>query len=703
MVTDDFTRSDSSSLGSNWTAVTADGIITGGLRVASDQVAGISGTTGSASFWSADSFGGDQYSEITTVTGSVFSDVGAGAFIGPTVRMDAGGNGYVGIYFYNSGSPVLQIYRAAGGSLTKLGADFALGGAGNLLAAGVKLRLSAVGNTITFSQDGTPRVSVTDGTYTGGAPGIIAFNAALADGWSADNVTVPPPSGPSDNFNRSDSSSLGANWTPLDAGGIVAAGGLSVASDQVAGASGTNALANIWTADEFEDDQYSEITTVTNSIGPGAGGAGEFIGPTVRMDSSGNGYVGIYFYNASGGFAHPVLAVYRSDGGTLTQLGSNFALSDLLPAGVKLRLTVVGDSITFSQDGVDQITVTDSDYASGAPGILAFDAALADNWSSGGAVTPPNAFTATLTGTDVNGVKTYSVTSDDNGPDANNMRVLPPSSPPSGVAHAFLLVLPTEAGNDEPGDDLGDGLEVLRGLNAHNNYNLTLVNPQFNIQPWYADCDDNDDYQFETFMVSDLVPWILDNLGTGDEHVYLIGFSKSGLGATFLLLKHPSVFAAAAAWDFPANQDAAATDHGRTVGDGINFGSDANFETNYELSSAHITTWISGKNFTTVNRLWIGSYGAFQDDMSDFDTLLTGLDVLHTTETPTERTHAWNSGWVPDALVGLFGEPPTPSGMAPVDLPVTAQMDAVGLTAAMDPVGLTAEMDPHETGAVLDA
>lgn len=33
----------------------------------------------------------------------------------------------------------------------------------------------------------------------------------------------------------------------------------------------------------------------------------------------------------------------------------------------------------------------------------------------------------------------------------------------------------------------------------------------------------------------------------------LIGFSKSGIGAQDLILRHPDLFTLAASWDFPAN------------------------------------------------------------------------------------------------------------------------------------------------------
>lgn len=449
----------------------------------------------------------------------------------------------------------------------------------------------------------------------------------------------------SDDFNRADASSLGANWTIVAFSG---GNGLGIASDQVVGASVAAIQGNVWTAATFDDDQWSEIETVTGSVALGLGGLGEFVGPMVRMTGT-SGYVGIYFYNNNS----PVLQIYRSDSGTFTQLGSSFSLGSTLAAGVKLRLTVTGSTLVFSQDGTARITVDDSAYASGAPGIVAYDAAKADNWSADNTtVTPPPTFEATLTSTDANGVQTYSVVSVDNGPDAQDMRVLVPDSPAAGVSHAVLLVLPNVAGADTT---YGDGMETLRGLDAHNQYNLTLVEPQFGVEPWFADCANNADLQYETFMSTDIIPWLQANLMQEGDPIYLIGFSKSGLGAIDLIFKHPDVFQKAAAWDWPALQDHYTTDHGTGVGNGINYGTDANFIANYELTTAHITAWTSGADFTTNNRIWIGGYFAFQTDVATFDTTLTGLGILHTTETPTQRAHLWGSGWVPDALAALAG------------------------------------------------
>ena len=71
---------------------------------------------------------------------------------------------------------------------------------------------------------------------------------------------------------------------------------------------------------------------------------------------------------------------------------------------------VVGNSISFMVNGVQRIGVTDSSFTSGAPGIMAFDSATADNWSGGTA-----SFQVSYQSTDAQGVKSYDVLSTNDG------------------------------------------------------------------------------------------------------------------------------------------------------------------------------------------------------------------------------------------------------------------------------------------------
>ena len=184
---------------------------------------------------------------------------------------------------------------------------------------------------------------------------------------------------------------------------------------------------------------------------------------------------------------------------------------------------------------------------------MTYGQATADNWSGGTATagTGNTGFSVTYRSTDANGVATYDVTSDDNGYGTQTLRVLAPTHPTAGVPHSFLYVLPVEAGL---GTTYGDGITTLESLDAEDQYNLTIVEPSFAIEPWYADNPNDSNLHYETFMTNELVPWVTQNLSTtGHEQNWLIGFSKSGIGGQDLLLKHPDLFTLAASWDFPAD------------------------------------------------------------------------------------------------------------------------------------------------------
>ena len=62
-----------------------------------------------------------------------------------------------------------------------------------------------------------------------------------------------------------------------------------------------------------------------------------------------------------------------------------------LPAGTVLTLSAVGSRIALLEDGVERVVVTDSSLSSGAPGLMTFGAATADDWSGGDVGAPPRA------------------------------------------------------------------------------------------------------------------------------------------------------------------------------------------------------------------------------------------------------------------------------------------------------------------------
>jgi hypothetical protein len=245
------------------------------------------------------------------------------------------------------------------------------------------------------------------------------------------------------------------------------------------------------------------------------------------------------------------------------------------------------------------------------------------------------------------GVVDYNFTSPDNGPGPQVIRVLKPTHPTPGVAHNFLFSLPVAPGVDN--SQYGDGLDMMAALNAENTYNLTVIEPSFAIDPWYADNPANPAVDYQTFMATQLEPWAKATLSsTGREQSWLIGFSKSGVGGQDLLFKYPAIFALAASWDFPANM----TSLDSMPGSVDNYGSQDNFAANYELSPGFLEA--HSAPFQSRNRIWIGGFAMFGGAVAYYDSLLTSLGIEHSAETPTQMSHAWYSGWVPLALAALY-------------------------------------------------
>ena len=863
---DDFNRANGG-LGAGWAAMSD-----GGLSIVSQQVVGTANAQ-AGDVRVAESYGSDQYSQVEVTS----TQLSGGEWVGPTVRSRNGGQDtYLGIYFWNDGTPQLRLYKRTAGTWIQLGDSYNSGA----LPVGTKLRVSAVGSTISFQQNSTTRIAVSDSTLTGGAPGIMTYGAATADNWAggapstysiggtvsglsgtvvlqdnggddlslssngaftfatrlatgvAYNVTVktnptgqtctvsggkgtvasanitkvavtcttntysiggtvsglsgtvvlqdnggddlslssngaftfatPSPTGvaynvtvetnPSgqscsvsggagtvgtanvtgvavsctaltpgqDDFNRADGG-LGAGWVAMSDGG------LSIVSQHVVGTAGAQA-GDIRVGESYGSDQYSQVEVTSTQLS-----GGQWVGPTVRSQNGGQDtYLGIYFWNNG----TPQLRLYERTAGTWTQVGDSYN-SGPLPAGTKLRLSAVGSIISFQQNGTTRIAVSDSTLTGGAPGIMTYGAATADNWAGGAPSTYPiggtvsglsgtvvlqdnggddlsvssnGAFTfatplptgaaynvtvktnpsgqscsvsggtgtvglANVTGvtvsctastgpslqiqysgTDANGVAYYNYTSPDDGYGTHVLRVLAPTNPVPGVPHNFLYLLPVEP---ELGSAYGDGIDTLRTLNAQNQYNLTIIEPSFANDPWYADNPYDPNLQYETFMTQDLVPWVTQNLVPpaasqpfsplpGHEQNWLIGFSKSGIGGDDLLLKHPDVFAVAGSWDFPADMS---TYDQFGSSSAANYGTDANFQANYRLTRSFVDSHKTP--FLGTNRIWIGGYEAFQPDMADYDALLTSEGIAHTTETPTLMAHRWDSGWVPIALSAM--------------------------------------------------
>jgi hypothetical protein len=251
-------------------------------------------------------------------------------------------------------------------------------------------------------------------------------------------------------------------------------------------------------------------------------------------------------------------------------------------------------------------------------------------------------------GTDSNGVRVYQVTWGALGAHPFAVRVLTPDHPSIDYPHSFLYALPVEPGLAQ--STYGSGLDQLQKLDVQNRYNATIIEPIFPIDPWYADNPVDPTIDYETFTATLLPEWVHSHLAiTGTEKNLLIGFSKSGNGALALEFKHPSVFAAVAAWDFVADMSSY-EQYGANSSN--NYGTQTNFQDNYHLTGAFIDSWKAP--FTTEHRIWISEGPVFQSQVADFGALLTAHAVLHSLSVHVYEPHTWSGGWLSDAVAGLY-------------------------------------------------
>ena len=178
--TDDFNRADGG-LGSNWSTM-----IDGGMAISAQAVVGTRAANYSGNLRTAETYANDQSSQLQLTS----TQLSGGQWIGVGVRaQNSGQDLYLGLYWWNAGNPVLMLFERSNGNWTQLGATYPSGP----LAAGTQLQLSAVGSTITFSQDGIARITATDTTLTGGVPAVMAFDTPTADNWQSTGATGIAP------------------------------------------------------------------------------------------------------------------------------------------------------------------------------------------------------------------------------------------------------------------------------------------------------------------------------------------------------------------------------------------------------------------------------------------------------------------------------------------------------------------------------
>jgi hypothetical protein len=169
----------------------------------------------------------------------------------------------------------------------------------------------------------------------------------------------------SDDFLRTDSSTLGANWTKN------ASGEIGIVSNQAKFNSGATGFCSaVYTGVTWSNDQSSQVALKV-------GESGKDYGVCVRAAGSSDATVSGYYFVINDADAAITLGsssfsvgLYKSTGGTgsFTPIGSSVTGQTISVSDV-VSIEVSGTTIVCKINGVTKITQTDSSIASGKPGI----------------------------------------------------------------------------------------------------------------------------------------------------------------------------------------------------------------------------------------------------------------------------------------------------------------------------------------------
>lgn len=231
------------------------------------------------------------------------------------------------------------------------------------------------------------------------------------------------------------------------------------------------------------------------------------------------------------------------------------------------------------------------------------------------------------------------------------LRILLPDDFDLRKKYRVLYVLPV---HEDGVDKHGDGLVEIKKLGYHNQHQLICVAPGYTSKPWYADHDLNPKKQDESHLLKTVIPFIEKRypVRTDFRGRLLIGFSKSGWGATSLLLRNPDVFYRAAAWDTGILVDTgpiAEAERAKRIA--REWGSPENFAA-YRLS--RLIKHRARKLGDEVRLFYFCTDGKRALGSAEIHRLLVENKIPHRYVMEPHRDHRWDSGWIPEAIAFLM-------------------------------------------------
>jgi hypothetical protein len=244
------------------------------------------------------------------------------------------------------------------------------------------------------------------------------------------------------------------------------------------------------------------------------------------------------------------------------------------------------------------------------------------------------------------GMDVYTITSDyQKGP--CDLYVQLPDGFDKSKQYKVLYILPCFTGGSP-------GLDEAKKLNLINKYNIIGVYPGYSTYPsvngpWYGDNPTDSVVRCDSYLTDIIVPFIDKTYPTiaKPEGRVVVGFSKSGVGAMQVFLRHIDVFGRVGAWDAPLLTDDSHHEY---------FGPSDYFNKNFSVS------FLLNKRLDVLKdkpaRIAIAGPGpkGSMTGSSGAHELMIKLGISHYSNMSLGGAHAWTSGWLGPMVDVLMSE-----------------------------------------------
>ncbi len=230
----------------------------------------------------------------------------------------------------------------------------------------------------------------------------------------------------------------------------------------------------------------------------------------------------------------------------------------------------------------------------------------------------------------------------------NKLEILLPDGMEKGKRYPVVLLLPVNTGTK---GNWGSGIVEVQKRDLHNRYGVICVAPAYDTEPWYGDNPGRPQVRQQAYLLDVAIAFVEKEFPTLGESRgrFVVGFSKSGLGALCLFLRNTEAFSRVAAFDpsiGPPSQETF-----KTWGFAESYGTRENFD-NYDpmLLLEKKQKVLAGKDRRIV--LMADGPGS-RIGVDVLKTRMGDLKIPHTYVLGSDMGHSWNTGWLPLAFAGL--------------------------------------------------